>query len=217
MSATPERSKDDGQTRCIELLFGPIRFKGDIERNQPKVKIIEYPNKLLVYEYAESVTAQIEDQGRNEMIAKEIVAQAKSGRKILVLTKRVAHYSYVEDAIRRCDPSVRTLCLESDAKKQFRRETMEALRGKIDITDVILATTGLAGTGTDFPAVDTVFFICDLKSEILTKQAVGRCLRIFEGKKDPLLIDVHDTGQVFFNRQGKIRQSVYEEMGWEVT
>ena len=94
---------------------------------------------------------------------------------------------------------------------------MEALRGKIDITDVILATTGLAGTGTDFPAVDTVFFICDLKSEILTKQAVGRCLRIFEGKKDPLLIDVHDTGQVVFNRQGKSRQAVYAEMGWEVT
>ena len=83
--------------------------------------------------------------------------------------------------------------------------------------DCVVGTFSLLSAGTDFPSLDTLVFAGDVKSDILQEQSIGRVRRLFEGKKEPLIIDVQDSGNYVLARQAGERNKFYNAQGWAVT
>ncbi len=126
---------------------------------------------------------------RNKMIVDRVVKAVKEeGRQGLLFAVDVAHSKALADMLRKHNVKVREVYGETD--KDERRETMAlARKGEVDVIVNNLCLT----EGTDLPMMSFACIARPTKSMGLYIQIMGRVLRLFAGKKDALIIDVHDT------------------------
>lgn len=218
MTATPRR--EDGQSKAIEFLFGNILVDADLERIEPVVEMIHNNNYIPIAEYHEIINLQIKDKSRNKLIVDILKKETNSGRKVLVLTKRVEHHRVLKelyDASTSPEQQNATYGVSGSDKGRKRRELYIALRqGDIEFT-VLFGSFSLLSTGFDLPRLDTLIIAGDLKSSILTQQSAGRILRLFENKKSPKIIDIVDKNNPILYRQAKKREKFYRDNNWSIT
>ena len=211
LTATDRRS--DGQGEALKWIFGDKLVDKTIPRATPKVQIVPFTGHIWVQDYHAMIEEQVNDIERNALIVDQILSQVDSGRKVLVLTKRVKHY---EELARQIDRDG-VIQFHSGQKSKDRSDLLNGLRmGDIKYS-CLLGTFSLLSTGIDIPSLDTLLLAGDLRSDVLVEQSAGRILRLFEGKEDPLIIDIQDKGNGILRRQGMLRQSFYRERGWEIT
>lgn len=215
-TATPERG--DGQGEAIKWIFGPVIVEGAVERAKPTVSILTNNREYEMDEYFLMVDEQVADEKRQELIASTIAKEIASGRKVLVLTKRIAHYEelyrkVIGQPANAVQPT-QVFPIASRGSRSDRAAFLANLRtGEIPY-QCLFGTFSLLSTGVDIPSLDTLIIAGDLKSDILTKQSAGRILRLFEGKPEPKIIDVFDCGNPVFRSQGRARQALYRTLGW---
>lgn len=217
MTATARRT--DGQGEALHFIYGDILVDRDLPTATPKVEIVTYEGYIPMGEYPSIIDAQIEDGVRNARIASVVASEVATGRRILVLTKRVSH---AEELARLCRGGVGdradavALIRGTDAAKA-RATELALMRSGVHPFRVLVGTTSLLSTGVDLPSLDTLVFAGDLKSDVLTEQSVGRILRLFEGKQDPKILDVVDLGNPILRHQAKERQKMYTARNWQMT
>lgn len=209
LTATPRRS--DGQGGAISLMFGEVLADRDLPRASPTVKVVSYSGHIPMGEYGDIVEFQVGDPDRNRLVASVVEREILAGRKVLVLTKRVAHYEAIRSMLPDYDAIVSVSSVDPN-----RQALMSGLRSGERIFDCLLGTFSLLGTGIDLPTLDTLVIAGDLKSDVLAEQACGRILRLFEGKKDPVIMDVADVGNPILRNQARERKKFYASMGWTV-
>ena len=210
MTATARRS--DGQGAALKWLIGEILIEKDVPRDTPSVYISEFKGNIFIEEYADMIKAQTENEQRNAMIAAIIKEQVTTGRKVLVLTKRVAHYDKLAELVDSHNPIV----FRSSMKIEERASLLDNLRNSKVEFDVIYGTMSLLSTGIDIPSLDTLVIAGDLKSDVLQEQAAGRILRLLEGKDDPRIIDIVDSGNGILKNQARLRRQFYLSKQWNV-
>lgn len=206
---TGTMGRSDGQIQAIEWIIGPVIMKKQIERAQPTIEIYEYPKKIFMDEYHNIIAEQVLHRERNQLIYDIAKEKRAEGRRVLILTKRVAHAEEIAQD---------TACYifkASDAKG-VRDEFLSAAKSCPDSISILMGTYALLGTGIDIPGLDTLILAGDLKSDVLLEQSAGRILRLFSDKASPVIIDIHDTGNPILRRQGKIRQEFYTSQDWLV-
>lgn len=227
LTATPDRT--DGQGMGIRYLLGPTLAKYEKTELIPAVEIIrsevELPmlkDKRGIIDYNAMVDAMVGDTNRNQLIAGLAMGEMLKGRKVLVLTKRIAHYEALRDVLPAFDGMYFI-----DSKDKGRHDLLKAFKEGTQSFNAIFGTTSLLAVGTDIPALDTIIIACDISSEVLLTQSVGRILRLFEGKPEPKIIDISDkngywddakqkfivTNPVFYN-QFQDRKNLYIKKGW---
>lgn len=208
--------RSDGQGEAIKWFFGDIVDDRTLPGLVPRVRVATYSGALPTFRYDETVGFQVKDKRRNAFITSLLQESVERGRKVICLTKRVDHYQLLKDLLaERMGLSGLVVC-NSDDKREDRKDKMNSLKdGSMDFK-VVFGSLGLLAVGIDIPKIDTVIFAGDLKSSVLTRQAAGRCLRLFIGKKHPEIIDIYDTGNPIFRRQGKFRQAFYKKLGWSI-
>lgn len=205
-TATDIRS--DQQGPAIAFIFGEKIINRIVPRAKPRVEVRHCTVPIAYGEYYEIIDSQTNNEERNTFIKNIIKEKIKEGRKVLVLTKRIKHYQDLERGIK-----AKTFSFNS---KEDNKETLEKLRqNKLDY-DCLFGTTSLLATGTDIPSLDCLIIACDLKSEALSIQAIGRIQRLLEGKPDPLVIDIADEGNKILHRQAKAREKIYKQNDWEI-
>jgi len=214
MTATSKRTDRQGQ--AINWIFGKQLVDIELPGMDPVVEIVEFKDKILDQEYHELIVEQIEHPKRNELLLKILKDKTKDKRKILVLFKRRSHRDYLYEELQKQIPSSNLFCMEAEAKRIDRDNLLSSLRKGDKDFNCIFATYSLFSTGISIPQLDCVVFAGDLKSDVLLEQGAGRCRRLFDGKKQPLIIDIHDTGSYILKNQGKARQKAYKELGWDI-
>jgi superfamily II DNA or RNA helicase len=212
LSATPERT--DGHGEAIKFIFGDILVDKGLTVIEPKVRLVENKKYIQMGEYHDIIENQTTCEERNKIIINQILQSYDGGRTTLVLTKRIAHYEQLMLLLSEARPNIRSIALASSTSRRERERIMEQLRGEHSF-NVIFGTASLLAVGIDMPSLDTLVVACDLKSSVLTTQAAGRILRLFEGKKDPIIIDIQDTNNFVLKRQAKERVKLYKELGWK--
>lgn len=205
--------RSDGQGPAIGFLYGDKLLDKKLPTATPTVQLLPYDGKIWIEEYADMIEKQVDDADRNRLIAEAITREASLGRKVLVLTKRRAHYQKLAELL---PPSLQAHVLSSSTPKEERKLLMQELRRGEASFQVLLGTYSLLSTGVDIPSLDTVVLAGDLKSDVLTEQSVGRILRLLAGKKDPKIVDVQDRGNFILYNQAKERRAFYEQMGWAI-
>jgi len=209
LTATPLRGKDDGRTLAIQFIFGRIEAVYEKTQLIPRVEMYKLHFPIPYGEYFESVEAMVEQEDRNKFIAKLISLEIIAGKKVLVLTKRIAHYRNIEKLF-----NDKKGHFYIDSKDKNRNEVLSGLRdGTVDYR-AVFGTTSLLAVGVDIPSFDTLFLICDMKSEVLLTQSAGRILRVFEGKPEPLIVDMWDTTHQSFNNHARERRKLYKQKNW---
>ena len=213
LTATPRRT--DKQDEAIIFTFGPIICEGSLPQEDPTVEVVKYHKQFAHWEYGEIAKSITEDETRNQLIADLVERESGTGRRVLVLTKRIKHYERIEKTI---SPNgadgIYALSSKQSAKR--RKELFGQLAtGQMDFK-VLLGTFSLLAVGVDLPSLDTLIIAGDLRSDVLTEQSVGRIKRLFAGKQTPKIIDIVDSGNPLLYNQAKARKKFYEKMGWNI-
>lgn len=213
-TATARRSDEQGE--AIKFIFGDILIDRKMPRATPQVEIIEHDGKIPMVEYADMIEYQTQLAGRNDLIVEKVVAEAVAGRKILVLTKRVSHYERLAEKIEQRIGNTGVYQFSSRLKKTERDEILSGLKTGTRSLRVIFGTFSLLSTGIDIPSLDTLIMAGDLKSDVLTEQSAGRILRLFEGKQNPKIVDIIDTGNKMLANQARLRKAFYLKEDWQL-
>jgi superfamily II DNA or RNA helicase len=208
-SATLER--EDGKAEAIKFLLGSVIAEYAMTLLNPTIEIkysgIEIPSQ----DYHDMVKIMTTNKSRNNLILGLSLGEIINGRKVLILTKRVAHAELIDKKLP--DSELKFLISSND---KGRHDTLKLLKSGLVDFNCVIGTTSLLSQGFDLPKLDTLVLACDMRSGILTKQSVGRVLRLFDGKKQPKIIDIVDSKNPFFNNQANSRKRIYRKCGWEI-
>lgn len=220
LTASPER--DDSRAPGVYHIFGNPIIEHHETNHDPIVEV--YQTRAAIdpsYDYHQMIDDMVDNEQRNKLITSIVACSIAEKRRVLVLTKRIAHY----EKFKKIFSGPRAFFIDSNNKE---RDTllMKMKRNKVDYS-VIFGTTSLLSVGVDIPSLDTLVIACDMKGKVLTTQSAGRVLRAFDGKKQPIIVDFHD-GYVsgpgreshcynpILHNQFKERNSLYKHKGWEV-
>ena len=211
LSATPDRSRDDGRGEAVGFFFGPVLYSYENVSMKPRVEVIRTGADIPVDDYAKMADMLAAHVNRNMLIAGLALGECMIRRKVLILTKRVKHAELLFEKLKHFAGIYHVASDDPD-----KSAILAGCRSGIIDFNILIGTTGLLGVGVDVPSLDTLIIACDLKSEILTSQSAGRILRLFEGKEMPKIIDLWDNKNSILTRQFYNRKSVYESKGWEI-
>jgi superfamily II DNA or RNA helicase len=218
LSATPDRA--DGLSPFLKWGIGPVVYQ--LERDPtPDLRIFGimldsgpvYPkvvrkNGKSVANIAGMINLMTEDTERAKMRQQVAAAWirlcAKKGRKIIVLSDRIDLLKGLEKLVK--DHVNGTTLLIGSAKR--------GVRDAAHLSQVILASYGIASEGFDLPSLDTILLQTPRSGANVITQCVGRIQR--PGGKSPLVIDIVDSVGLFKGMFAK-RCKVYEHLGGTIT
>lgn len=186
LTATPKRN--DGMEKAMFALLGDKFFeitKDQVKSKTVPVAVIEpiethwepdfekalNPDGTL--NYVSLITDCVENEKRNNVIAKAINTAASSGP-TLVLSDRVAHLEKLSEM---CEYSKGNL---SSSRKGERKDLLKAIQSG-DIK-VLFATYAIAKEGLDIPCLEHLVIASPIKDEIAVTQSAGRVMRAYQGK-----------------------------------
>lgn len=224
LSATPKRG--DGKDPVLKAHIGEVMVKGTQVPMPPKILVKktgwripswktwdvekqEYVQKVMPHapgRMAGVYNRMVKDPARNLEIARFASAGFRAGREGVVL---------MSDTRDHLD-----LLFAACAKEGIPGEHMgfyvggmkeSALKASAN-KRVILCTYAMTSEGTNFPHWDTLV-LCTPRAKI--KQAIGRVMRLKEGKNKPVVLDLVD-GDPIFNSFYKSREVEYYSVKAEI-
>jgi superfamily II DNA or RNA helicase len=219
LTATPVRR--DSQQPIMFMLCGPIRHVAKSPVSAPQLLEVlpqRLTNEIDVADDApiQDVFARLaRDDPRTQMIAAEICAQYRQGRKVLVLTERTDHLESVREAL--IGTIEHLFVLHGRLARKARTAQLAALNALADDAPrVVLATGRLVGEGFDHPALDTLVLAMPISWEGTLQQYAGRLHREHAAKTGVRVLDYIDAGHPRLLRMWERRQRGYRAMGYRI-
>ena len=212
LSATPRR-KDQLEFRLWDCI-GPIVYNvenrvlvdaGHI--STARVGMVGTGTVPLEEMWSKVITELSKDEQRNTLILRLIHRSVEQGRTVLVLSDRVSHCEWIQEALQKEGTNARLMIgrVSADEREEIRQDRE---------VQVIVGTT-VADEGLDMPHLDTLILTSPSNNQGRIKQRVGRIRRIFKGKRDPIVYDLVDSGQMLA-MVGSKRAGWYEDMDFKV-
>ena len=153
------------------------------------------------------ITALSEDDERTVLILKNLAQALKSGRQVLVLSERIDHLKGMKKYVDTHSDFTTMLYIGATPQEE---------RDRAGEYDVIFGTMSLAKEGLDIPSLDTLFLTTPTGSAITVQQAVGRIVREYEGKKQPIVLDFVDSQIGICNGLYAKRKKVYNRLKYPI-
>ena len=215
LSATPVRK--DGKEKIINFLCGPELIR--VEENL-SAKCTYRVLDALLYPFTEKTTyAQLasmlaENEERSRRVVEEAVSLYQEGRKVLLLTERVAHQNKLEEML--INENVLFFNFQARLKAKEREKILSKI-SKLPANEpfILLANGKLIREGFDLERLDTVIFSFPFSWKAVVTQYIGRVMRRSPSKNHILLIDTVDRGNPILERMFRKRQKVYEALGFK--
>ena len=214
LTATPERK--DGLHEVFFLHIGPIVYEMEGHKRIPT--IFKVTTSLMFEEddytikrtgrvnTSKLVTMVSEVAGRTGVICDFAVRAVRTGRKVLILSERVAH---TEEMLQ----SLQATLGDEYKVRLYVGKTKPEQRVEAQDADIIIGSYAMAQEGLDIPSLDTLILATPKTS---VTQSVGRILRDAPDKKDPVVIDLVDDRIDILGAYWGARKRLYEKLGYHV-
>jgi hypothetical protein len=223
LNATPARK--DGHHPIIFMQCGPIRYRMSartMTENTP-FEHVEVPRgtDFRMSGEEKEITIQdvyadlVNDAGRNDLIAGDLLREVRSGRSPLLLTGRTEHLSVFDGKLNGLVKNVFVL-KGGMGRKQRREIALRLAAVPPEEQRVILATGSYIGEGFDDARLDTLFLAMPISWKGTLQQYVGRLHRLHDNKRVVRVYDYIDGSLRMLNRMYKRRLSGYADMGYTV-
>jgi|GEM_PF-2910007 len=128
--------------------------------------------------------AIVTNDERNDRIIEHAYKFIEEKRPVLILVDRIDHARVLSEL------SGFPYTSSEDPKKD---EKIQKFRELDKDFPALICTTKLAGIGFDMPPLSAIILACGGKSAIKIIQAIGRALRMYEGKENSIIIDFADN------------------------
>lgn len=212
MSATMNRKdglEDVYRYSVGEVVLEPKKIKTLV---QPKVFLRAY-KAIKKHPYLEKmkdsklrrgklISELSNDLARNALIAVYAKKFSESDRRVVIFSDRVEQLKLLRDLLtKRHGMSLAAIGLFTGSTKEGDRKII------LEHSKIILATYGVMAMGVDVPDLRAVIFATPLSD---VAQSVGRILRLCEGAKDPVVLDIVDTSYYDCVRWSHKRQEYYK-------
>lgn len=235
LSATPFRK--DGRDALFHAHIGQILVSTEEQTLVPKVICVDTEWEVpeiwnwqtkkkgpLVVPWDRAIVAVKylqEDYNRNQIICNFMHTALKRGRLTVILSDTTDHLQFIKDALIESGvPDEEGMfgwyCgLQSGvyAKKSEGLGTPKEQREKAKDARIGLATYKMTGEGTNVPWWDTEV-LATPKADV--EQPVGRIRREWDGKQQPVVLDLCDYNHRVFATFAKKRREWYESIGAEI-
>lgn len=213
LSATVHRA--DGMIKCCYMLLGDVRhivpdeavksrcMQVKVEKVHTKTQI---PYRALdtdgTINYTKLITALAENEKRNKLILRMIMAEPE--RYHLILSDRLSQLYCLYDMLPeelKAQASVIDGKMTSKKGKAKREQAIEDMRA--GTKHILFASYKLAKEGLDIPRLDRLHLATPQKDYAVIVQSVGRIARVFEGKTQPICFDYIDDFKMAENMYKK--------------
>lgn len=228
LSATPERQ--DGKELLVYAHIGPIRIRAQIEQLVPKVlrfksnwecprvfrtDQVTHKRTVVRLPHQAGKTTGIEkrvaaDNQRNGMIGHLANTAYRKGRKIVIFSTLHDHLHALDDVLRKVY-EIPAKDIGMYVGTQSKAEKLR--RDKESARPILLTTYTMMGEGTDIPWLDTCILAMP-RSHVT--QPIGRIRRQYDGKADPVVIDIMDFDSPVFTGYANNRLRWYQKIGAEI-
>lgn len=218
LTATPYRS--DGLQDIMTMQCGPVRCRMTQQPGALPMRLIARETSFSFIASEERPRIQevfrgvIEDEARNALIERDVLAALAQGRRCLILSQWKEH----------CQALARGLAAKGRAPfvlnggmgKKERTAILQAIQATPRDQDLIVVATGqYLGEGFDCPQLDTLFltFPASFKGKLV--QYTGRVMRVFPGKTGAEVYDYVDAQVPVLKRMFARRAKTYKALGIE--
>ena len=215
LGLTATATRDDGKAPILFSILNDIVCQITTQELinmgylvKPKIIFYKVDNPTDETTYAEEYKANIvEDAGvRNAKII-DIVSDA-IGKKVLILTKMVAHGKYLTEKI----PG--SYHIHGSTSKDRRKQIMVDF--KAGSIKCLVLTLSIGAEGLDIPDLDVIINAAANKGDVKSVQVLGRVLRIFKNKNCATYIDFYDQSK-YLKKHAEARMRAFKMQGHEVT
>lgn len=212
LTATPERK--DGMQKALFLHIGPIVYEMEGHKRVPTIWRINTECRMKIPKIwngdvntSKMITDLSKIEERTDLIIRMTKRAVLKGRKILILSERVAHVK-----------EIRTILSKEFKDSEFSVDLYiggmnQGAREESANADVIVGTYAMAQEGLDIPSLDTLI-LATPKTSIT--QSVGRILRDAPDKKDPVVLDLVDPKISILNAYWGSRKKTYKKLGYNI-
>ena len=175
---------------------------------RPKIQIFSYEVAAKGMDYKRAYEHVTSDVGVNQMIADIANLKISEDKQTLVLVRYKGHGRLLHELV----PG--SIFLSGDDKVSYREQTKKDF---IDKKVRCLIATSIFGEGTDIPSIDVLINGRFEKTEIQTKQGVGRALRLAKGKTKAEIFDFLIKGNKhLYNHSAERIKSYHGESAFKI-
>ncbi len=224
MSATAKRR--DGKEFVFEAHIGPVRVLSKLIAVPPKVLRFSTEWKVPMVPRRDKSTGKVyliplphkagklghvlkhlsQDLRRNDLLAGFVYSSYKKDRNVVFFSDRLAHLDQVKAMVRGKGVPTIDMALYVGGMTDKERDHAAGKR-------VIFATYKMMEEGTDIPWLDTCVMGTPRAN---VEQLVGRILREYPGKKEPVVFDLIDVNSPVFVGYSRTRDRTYAKLGGQV-
>jgi superfamily II DNA or RNA helicase len=209
LTGTLERK--DGRHVVFRDYFGHNVFKPPKENYLiPKVHIIKSDIRFLDGAYtpwAERINHLAYNEEYVHSVSMIAAKYAAQGHKVLVVSDRVA---FLKACARLCGE--KAVSITGDMEFADREKTMEQIKGD---KNILFGTQSIFSEGISLNDLSCLVLGTPVNNEPLLTQLIGRVIRDKEGKKQPIVVDIHLKGKTAA-RQANARLGYYMKQDYEV-
>ena len=182
--------KENFMTPVIDIIKSEVRF---LDGNR-----IPWANRI------NHLVSQEEYLHSVAMIAS---AYATRGHKVLVVSDRV---SLLKTCARLSGDSA--VCITGELDQDERENLLESVKTS---KDILYGTQAIFSEGISLNALSCLVLATPINNDPLLTQLIGRIVRKQEGKKQPIVVDIHLRGKTAA-KQAKARYGFYMKQGYEI-
>lgn len=228
LSATPERDDKLEKIYFYHTSDNLVMHKS-VRRIGAEYFIIPYNNKHTHWKsygrympFRTTLLYNLEDDNfRNNLLMSAITISLHNGRKVLVVGEHIRHLLKFLDVIRVEFPDkkvvrffgVRKLTTIEKRKGIVQEKYVDPDLSDLIAADCIVGTYKKAMESVDIPPLDTLVPITPLSSKVGVQQVIGRIERKYDGKQQPVVIDVVDKKYPLTLGMSRKRIAQYEKLG----
>jgi len=217
LSATPDRP--DGLDNVFLWYLGPVRYQIKVRDPDDSVEVRVLRFTSADEAYADTPTDvrgevsrpklcnQLSEYGpRTTAICDELEPALKEGRKLLILSDRIAHLKVFEEEFKKRGFT---------SMGYYIGGMKAAQRDESSTQQIILASFTMSSEGMNIKDLNTVALVTP-KSRI--EQAVGRIFRLKKEERtfNPIIYDIIDVPHDVCIRQYKKRAEFYKQCGYQI-
>lgn len=213
LSATPQRV--DGKDPVFLSHIGPVRVTTSHLTMRPKVIVDRVPFRVVLPHWYVPDPGKLApvhkglaaDQARNTRIVSFVLRAYRKGRKVIIFSDLKEAHLKVLHAL------AITMGIPEDQMGFYVGGLSEKQREVAKTKPVLWATYAMTSEATDIPWLDTAVLATPRAN---VEQAIGRVLREWPDKLQPVVYDVVDQGFSILEALGNKRLSVYRSLNSEI-
>ena len=209
LTGTMERK--DGRHVIFRDYFSTTVYKPPKENYLvPKVHIVKsgvrFPDGANT-PWASRINAIAYNWEYQNMIALLAANYAAKGHKVLVVSDRVDFLKQGHKLV-----GENSICVTGEIPHEQRPAMIKEL---FNDKDILFGTQSIFSEGISLDCLSCIILATPINNEPLLTQLVGRIIRIYENKPQPIIVDIHLVGNTA-RRQANARMGYYMKQGYEV-